>query len=299
MKVYAVSVGPRLLGLLVAAGALATTAVPSRAIVTTPTTSATTLFNTIAGNITLVGVPTLISGPKSAGTFTGGLYSGIGIDAGIVLTSGDVTLITNSNTSTGITGDFGGGGDAQLSLLSGKDTYDATILTFDFKTSTGNLYFNFVFGSDEYNEYANSAYNDVFGFFVDGTNIALIPGTSTPISINTVNGGNPLGTDAQNPAYFHDNTMGEHPFEYDGFTSVFTVSALGLDPAATHTIKLAIADSSDHVLDSGVFIQAGSFGDVEPEPEGVPDAASSALLLGAGLAAVLGLRRRFAGRMLA
>jgi hypothetical protein len=61
------------------------------------------------------------------------------------------------------------------------------------------LKFRYAFGSEEYMEFANSSFNDVFGFFISGPNpsggsytnqnIALIPGTATPVTINNVNGG--------------------------------------------------------------------------------------------------------------
>ena len=169
------------------------------------------------------------------------------------------------------------------------------MLKFDFTTTTSDLSFKFAFASEEYNEFTNTEFNDVFGFFVDGTNIALLPGTNTPISINNVNGGAPLGVNPQNPAFFNNNDLSDGgPFfdlEYDGFTDVFTVSALGLG-AGNHTIKLAIADTTDFSLDSGVFIEAGSFSPAAP-PSTVPDAGSTLCLLGLTLSALPFLRRSF------
>ena len=294
MKTFSASKSEtRLFCAMAIAGALVLAATPLRAINVTSTTNATQLVNTIKGPaISIVGTPLLTGGPASAGTFTNGLTSGIGINQGIVLTSGDATLVGNSNTSGSTGADFGGAGDPQLSALAGKTTFDATVLSFSFTTTTGNLFFNFVFGSDEYNEWTNTDYNDVFGFFVDGTNIALVPGTATPIAVNTVNGGNPLGQGATNPQYFHNNDNGTFPFEYDGFSTVFTVSALSLNVGQVHTIRLAIADSSDGVYDSGVFIQAGSFDEVEHEHDAsVPDGGSGAIMMAAGLVSILALRR--------
>ena len=126
-----------------------------------------------------------------------------------------------------------------------------------------------------------SSFNDVFGFFLDGVNIALLPGTTTPVSINNVNNG-------ANSAFYVDNTTGANNVQYDGFTTVLTASALGLS-AGTHTITLAIADAGDRILDSGVFIQGGSFSDTPsasvPEP-------TTLLLLGAGLAAMGLVKKR-------
>ncbi|MCC5611262.1 choice-of-anchor L domain-containing protein, partial [Nostoc sp. CHAB 5834] len=118
-------------------------------------------------------------------------------------------------------------------------------------------------------------YNDVFGFFVDGKNIALLPVTGTPVSISNVNGGDPLGTNAQNPVFYNNNDLSDGgPFfniQYDGFTNVFTAQAKGL-AAGRHKIKLAIADAGDSRYDSAVFIQAGTFSSTRksvPEPASI------------------------------
>ncbi|OOP55722.1 MAG: hypothetical protein AYP45_13160 [Candidatus Brocadia carolinensis] len=47
--------------------------------------------------------------------------------------------------------------------------------------------FQYVFASEEYNEFVGAGFNDVFGFFVDGVNIALIPSTTMPVAIDNVN----------------------------------------------------------------------------------------------------------------
>ena len=168
------------------------------------------------------------------------------------------------------TTDNGLSGDSDLNnLVPNYNTYDATILEFDFTTKGGNVSFNYVFASEEYIEYTNTEYNDVFGFFLDGQNIALIPGTNTPVAINTVNGGDPLGNNPSNPQFFNKNDLNDggvfHNLEYDGFTTAFTAQALGLS-AGTHTIKLAIVDTGDALLDSAVFVQANSFSSDVPEP---------------------------------
>ncbi len=232
----------------------------------TLTDNAVTLANAILGpGVTLVGSPGFTGSNNSAGLFKGGIAAGIKIESGIILTNGDANLALPPNNNDGSTGNNTLAGDPDLdTLVPESNTYDATILTFQFTTTGGDLYFNYIFASEEYNEFVNSPYNDIFAFFLDGQNIALIPGTTTPVAINNVNGGNPLGTNAANPYLYNNNDLTDggpfYDIEYDGFTNMLTAQAPSLG-AGIHTIKLAIADTSDYVLDSAVFIQAGTFSD--------------------------------------
>lgn len=216
----------------------------------------------------------------SAGLFTGGMAAGIGIEEGIVLSSGYITYAIGPNTAVNTTAVLNLPGDAQLNtLIPGYSTNDATTLQFDFVPDFTTLYLQYVFGSEEYLEYVNSVYNDVFGFFLNGNNIALIPSTTTPVSINNVN-------HLLNTSYFVNNTSATYCTEMDGFTTVLTASA-SVTPNATNTIKLGVADAGDDVLDSWVFIKGESFGGVDPE---VP-VTNWALFIGIGLILVFAVIR--------
>lgn len=250
------------------------------------------LVNEILGSgITIVPNSIKYTGADVAsGIFTDGLSSGIGIDQGIILTTGTAKDAEGPNHFDGsFKTRHGLAGDEDLDgLLTGSTTYDATILEFEFESQGGDIFFNYVFASEEYNEFVNTEFNDVFGFFLgrkntpqDRKNIALIPGTTTPVAINTVNNGNPDPGEDPTPSYpelFNNNDRDDGgPFfdiEYDGFTSVFTAQALGLDPGV-YTLKLAIADTDDDQRDSAVFIQAKSFSDGETSDEENSDGENS------------------------
>jgi hypothetical protein len=226
--------------------------------------TATDLVNTLLGSGVTVSNVTYTGINRAAGTFSGGTGI-IGFESGIILSTGDIADVVGPNEWPGITTDNGQPGDSDLdSLIPGYATFDAAVLEFDFVPTTSVISFEYVFGSEEYNEFVYSAYNNIFGFFVNGVNQALIPGTSTPVAINNVNGGSPYGTSPSNPAYYRNNDCLDPPggcsidTELDGLTVVLTVTA-AVTPGVTNHIKLAIADAGDSILDSDVFIKAESF----------------------------------------
>lgn len=221
--------------------------------------SATTLANTLAGSGVTVSNVTYTGATAAAGTFGGG--DGIlGFGSGIVLSSGNIADVVGPNTEDDVTTDNGTPGDTDLSTLSGFATLDAAVLEFDFVTSADNVFFDYVFASDEYNEYVNSQFNDVFAFYINGTNCATVGGD--PVSINSINNGNPSGDPTpSHPELYRNNDLddggGAIDTEMDGLTVVLTCAA-AVTPGATHHLKIAIADASDQNLDSVVFLRANS-----------------------------------------
>ncbi len=224
-----------------------------------------------ASNIVYTGVP----GSRASFTATA---SNLGLDAGVILCTGDATTIPGM--ATGDVGtSTGGGSDNDLQVLSGQAINNAAILEFDFVPTGDSLKFRYVFGSEEYPNFVCSQYNDAFGFFLSGpglsgpftnnaVNIALVPGTSVPITINTINSGVPGAGDPtdcnnadpnwqNNSIYFVDNASGS-TVAFNGFTTVLTAYAQ-VQCGQTYHIKLAIGNGTDESLQSGVFLEAGSF----------------------------------------
>ncbi|MCB9232497.1 MAG: choice-of-anchor L domain-containing protein [Bacteroidia bacterium] len=201
--------------------------------------------------------------PAGASGFFQSNNSNIGLASGVLLTSGSVTNAggLNSSNSSGVNNL--GGGDSQLDNLTTSSTFDACALEFDFVANCDTIQIAYVFGSEEYPEFVNSGVNDVFAFFISGpgyvgaVNIAVIPGTSTAISIDNVNTGNwqcgGVPTGCTNCAYYVDNCGGT-TVQYDGFT-VPLVAKAAVVPCSTYHVKLAIADAGDGIYDSGVFLE--------------------------------------------
>ncbi len=219
-----------------------------------------------ASNITYTGA----AGAKA--TFTCGGPCSLGMPGGIMLSTGSASGATapasvfqNTNNGTG--------GDAQLNaIVAPQLTQDAAILEFDFTVASDSVKFEYIFGSEEYNDFVNTPFNDVFAFYISGPgivgqqNMALLPGTATPVSINNVNFGGPYGGVASGPcvncAYYVDNVGGAN-FFLDGHTTTLVAKAK-VQPCQLYHMKIAIADVSDGAYDSDVFLKQGSFSALGP-----------------------------------
>ncbi len=203
---------------------------------------------------------------QSRGTFNGA-SSNIGLASGVLLSCGNIANAIGPNNQTGISTPFNTAGDPDLNLImSPTVSYDATILEFDFTPTSDTVKFRYVFGSDEYMEFVSTTpggINDGFGFFISGPgisgpfsnnakNIALVPGTTLPVTMFNLN----LNNNGQ--YYFDNETPPGASVQYDGFTVVLTATS-AVQCGQNYHIKIAIADGGDAIIDSGVFLEAGSF----------------------------------------
>ena len=153
----------------------------------------------------------------------------IGISDGVVLSSGNVASVVGPN----LLGKHNHfilqlPGDPDLDALVGAATFDATVLEFDFIPSADKVFFQYIFASEEYNEFVNSAFNDVFAFFINGVNCATIGDPRVPVSINNINNGNPFGGGGPNAALYQNNDIASGApinTEMDGLTVALTCEA--------------------------------------------------------------------------
>jgi gliding motility-associated-like protein len=242
----------------------------------TPNQSANALSQKLVGNGVQVFNATLNCPGNANGIFTV-VTSNLGLDSGIVLTSGQAATVGTTqgvngpNTGSGPSMSNGVNGDADLNtVLAGITTEDACVLEFDFLPAGDTVKFDYLFASTEYQGFSCTNFNDVFGFFISGpgitgsNNIAKIPGTNIPICVNSTTGvpavPGPMCTNMGPGSPFsmyYINNMGGATITYGGFTHIFTAIS-AVTPCSTYHLKLAIADGTDHILDSGVFLKAGS-----------------------------------------
>lgn len=221
-------------------------------------------------NVQLNGSSGVIGGQTGVGIFTtGNSPTNLGLQSGICLSASAMSYInttggTQANNSTLST-------DADLYAIVGMAVNNCMVLEFDFVPRADSVRFRYVFASEEYYGYECSQFNDVFAFFLSGVNptggvynklnIARVPNTETPITINTVNGGESHGTNTPciltNTQYFVDNRSQAHVKHMDGFTTVLTAEARVI-PCQTYHLKMAIANVSDNILPSAVFLEANS-----------------------------------------
>jgi hypothetical protein len=219
------------------------------------------LANAILGSGVSISNVSLRGCETGLGTFAGGTGI-IGLEAGLVLSSGNIASAVGPNEFTNASTQCDAPGDVDLdALVPESNTQDAAVLEFDFVPTGSTVAFQYVFASEEYNEFVGSSFNDVFGFFVNGVNLALLPGTNSPVAVNNVNG-------TTNAVLYVPNRFGDvsadvpgqpGPLdtEADGLTQVLSFTA-PVTAGQTNHLKLAIADTSDAIYDSWIFVGASS-----------------------------------------
>ncbi|OIQ19388.1 T9SS type B sorting domain-containing protein [Lacinutrix sp. MedPE-SW] len=186
---------------------------------------------------------------------------------GIVLSSGNINSVGNSqNTNALNEGNTNWQTDPDLENALGiNNTLNATTIQFSFISGSSSIQFNYILASEEYFADYPCNYSDGFAFLIRETgsgnpyqNIAIVPGTSTPVNTSTIHDEIVGFCPAENESYFEGYNIGDTNF--NGRTTVMSASA-NITPNTQYDIKLIIADQTDRNFDSAVFIEGNSFTD--------------------------------------
>lgn len=228
------------------------------------------------------GQPGNVSTPQ-IGTFNRNGFVNFPFETGLVMTTGNVSVAAGPNNSTSASSQITSGAYTEnaLSSYTTNDVNNSASLEFDFIAMADEFQFNYIFGSEEYCEFVNTGYNDVFAFLLTGVdpvtlntttkNVAIVPGSVTAsnpngisVAINNVNHGNHgspgsgPGTGPSNSNYFICNANNTNGVQYDGYTTALAAQAI-IFSCQTYHMKLAVANVGDNNYDSGVFLEEGSF----------------------------------------
>ncbi|WP_395046904.1 choice-of-anchor L domain-containing protein [Flavobacterium sp.] len=203
---------------------------------------------------------------QSFGYFDNGT-SGFPFANGIVLSTGKATSAIGPNSSILSDGSTSWTGDSDLqNALGVSNTINATVLEFDFTPITNKISFDYIFSSEQYlsNPSASQCgYTDGFAFLLKPLgsstyeNLAIVPGTSIPVTVNNVRGPGTVCTPA-NAAYFDAFNGTNHPTNFNGQTVIMKADA-NVISGTTYHIKLVIADQGNNLYDSAIFLGGGSF----------------------------------------
>lgn len=223
--------------------------------------------DTLIGNCVDVSNVTANNNAIGYGYFDNG-GSSFPFKSGIVLNTGPIHIVEGPDDSPGLSGYLFPEVDADLQLISTGEIRECSIIEFDFIPKNDEISFTYIFGSEEFPDFVDSRFNDVFGFFLSGPgingpfsrnaeNIALLP-NGDPVTINNVFYSQYyFGSKIKYQNYLrglaYDNSI-----QFNGASAVLVATAKVV-PNVTYHIKLAVADVGDYARDSGVFLEAGSF----------------------------------------
>lgn len=202
------------------------------------------------------------------------IASHINLDDGLILSTGDIRGAIGPNSQGNAGEFFHRPGDSDLNKVANNYTHDAAVLQFDFVADYDALRFHFVFASEEYPEFVGKGVNDVFAFWLTDletgkkTNLAVIPGTDLPVTVDNINAKKNSHLFIANAHWNPNNVMqwendrkrGEYAYilQYDGLTHWLLATAL-VRPGQKYRLRMAIADAGDGLFDSAVLLRAGSF----------------------------------------
>ena len=197
---------------------------------------------------------------------------GFPISNGIIIRNGIAKNTEGPYNGTNLSSQLTTSGDIDLQAISNANGQagaitDVAFIQFDFTPLSSNFSFDFLFAANEYGEYQCS-FSDVFAFLLTDlttnvqTNLAVIPGTKTPVSVKNIRddayNSSCLSANANLFRNYNVNNPAASAINMRGETVLLKASSPVI-PNRTYRIKLAIGDYNDSNFDSAVFIKGGSF----------------------------------------
>lgn len=194
------------------------------------------------------------------------------ISSGIIIRNGMAKYTEGIYTGANESSQLNTANDTDLQTISDENGQmvpitDVSFIQFDFTPLSSNFSFDFLFASNEYGEF-QCGFSDIFAFILTdlttgiSTNLAVLPGTTTPVSVKNIRdeqyNSSCLSANANLFDHYNVNNPGESAINMRGETKVLTASSTVI-PNRTYSIKLAIGDYHDSSYDSAVFIKGGSF----------------------------------------
>ena len=209
----------------------------------------------------------------SMGVFSNGIASGLPMDEGLLFTSGRLKDAVGPNDRDDTGGgnnpsDWNNPGHKLLDNLTGQKTFDASGLEIYFTpTEDVEISFDHLFGSEEFDEYVGSVFNDGAGIFLGvtkGPDSHYTDGAILPINLaQTFNGEdltvNELASQKNNGSvsgkYYNPNPIcGDMNWEYDGTSLLSHTNNVKLNAGWNYYIGIMVADAFDGIYDSAFAI---------------------------------------------
>jgi len=228
------------------------------------------VLNALSGQGVSISNIDYVGAPEAISYFQANSLNSMPFLSGFVMTTGHKNYVVGPNNLPNAGVDNTLPGSSLMNIITGSQSFDATIVSFDLIPFGDTLRIKFIFGSEEYPEFVGTNFNDGFAIFISGPgisgteNIARLPNYST-ISVNAINAGNPdNSTSASNYFYFLSNGNGNQaPYnsepsylQFDGLTRPI-LGKINVIPNQSYHIKMVIVDGGDEIFDSGVFIEEG------------------------------------------
>ena len=229
------------------------------------------LAESVTGRLLSIDIDSINCVDSAFGIFYGD-NTDLGLDKGLLLTTGRADAVAQANTYSNMGFKNDTSGISLLDSLSAKIygdstfTHDGCSIGMEILPETDVMALEITLGSEEYPECLMDQLTDIMGLFYTTSgftgdplldnhiNIAVVPFDTVDIQISTIN-----PNDSTRWSYYR-NTLNSQSFEYDGMIAngnggqKFLMLTQNVEPCQANHLIAAIADRGDSLYDSGIFI---------------------------------------------